>query len=346
VIKAAVDHPSLRSDDLLYDLELPLRGAYHPLGFTVEIATNYADVLAAAEENWGPFRRVFPEPPVKLRIAVVEGGASECPPAPIVRGYDKLLIRVADGANFSVSDMERVISMGWLTPAAAANRGYLRYYFLDGMSWDLLEPLYLTSIHAACVRWGNSGVLLCGDSGAGKSSLAFACALKGWMFLADDSICLVRKSSQPVVVGNSSQIRFRDSAVALFPELWDRQITRRINGKLSIEVPTASFPGIKTISECSVDYIVFLKRGEPGAPRLLSFPKETALQWLEKTVYYGDEAVRAAQRASLRNVMTAKIFELQYDDLDSAVAKLKAMVRGETVAVATSHTTIPEPKHA
>ncbi len=339
---------TLTNDPLFYDLELPVRALYHPLGFSVEIATNSEQVLAAAEESWGHFRRVFDEPPAQLRIAVLEGGLRECPAPPTLRGNRNLLVRVADAANFSVSNMELGFALCWLTPAVVANRGYLRYYFIEGMSWDLLQPLYLTSIHAACVRLGNSGVLLCGDSGAGKSSLAFACARKGWTFLSDDSTCLVRKFSQPVVVGNPYQIRFRDSAVELFPELRDRQITRRLNGKMSIEVSTASLPGIKTISECSVDYIVFLKRGEPGPPRLLPFPKETALQWFEQVICYGEEAVRESQRESLLNLLTAEVFELHYQGLDSAVATLGEMVRNEAEAgsLAKSPPTPPKRKHA
>jgi hypothetical protein len=345
-VTAANGERTLKNDPLFYDLELPLRAVYHPIGFSVEIATNCELVLAAAEESWGHFRRVFAEPPVQLRIAVLEGGQGKCPPPPTVRGSRNLLVRVADAANFSVSNLELGLGLGWLTPAVIANAGYLRYYFLEGMCWDLLEPLYLTSIHAACVQLEDSGVLLCGDSGAGKSSLAFACARDGWKILSDDSTCLVRKCSQPVVVGNPYQIRFRDSAVKLFPELSDRQITRRLNGKMSIEVPTASIPGIETISKSSVDYIVFLKRGKFSHARLLPFPKETALRWFEQVVCYGDQAVREAQEASLLNLMTAKVFELQYEDLDAAVARLSALVRQDAGSLAKLHTTPEEQEHA
>jgi hypothetical protein len=320
---------NLTLDPLLYDFELPLLGVYHPLGFSVEIATNSHEVLAGADESWGLFRKVFFEPPVQLRIGVVEGGQERCPRPPVCRAHRKLLIRVADAENFSVSDLERGFAFCWLTPAVVENRAYLRYYFLEGMSWDLLEGFYLTSIHAACVKSGRSGVLLCGDSGAGKSSLAFGCARRGWIFLSDDSCCLVRKSSDRVVVGNPYQMRFRESAVEQFPELRDQRITRRLNGKLSIELPTASLPEIKTIFRCSVDFIVFLKRNGSSPPRLLPFAKHRAIQWFEQAVCYGEKEDREAQKASLLNLLTAQVFELHYSDLDSAVARLEAMVRSE-----------------
>lgn len=346
-LNPSAEKPKLvNNDPLLSDRDLPLRGLFYPLGFALEITTNSDEVMAAAQESWGHFRAAMTEPPVHLRVVVVEGGQKECPPAPKVRAQQNLLLRVADAGNFSISNMAEGFASCWLTREFVKNRGYLRYHFLEGMSWDLLDPRYLTAIHAACVRLGNKGVLLCGDSGAGKSSLSYACARRGWVFLSDDSTSLVRKSSHPVVLGNPFQIRFRDSAVELFPELRNRKITRRVHGKLSIEVPTASIPGIETIFQSSVDYIVFLKRGMPGAPRLVPFSKETALRWLEQTLVLGDKTLREAQKAYLGKLLATEVLELRYDDLDSAVATLEAMVDKQAVTPVDSVTAPSEPTHA
>jgi hypothetical protein len=328
-MKSVIQSVKATNDPIYYDLELPLHGLFHPLGFSLEIATNSKEVLLAAEESWGHFRKIMAEPAVQLRVAVLDGGSKPSTQPPTTRGQWNLLFRVADAENFSVSDMTRGLASCWLTPAMVANRSYLRYHFLEGMGWDLLSPLYLTPIHAACVRKGNSGVLLCGDSGAGKSSLAYACARKGWMFLSDDSACLIRKSSRPIVVGNPFQIRFRDSATELFPELLERKITRRVFGKLSIEVPTVELPAIKTIYESPVGYIVFLRRGQSGPARLVPFSAECAFPWFEQVICYGEESVREAQRAALRKLLKSKMFELHYDGLDSAVALLEDMVGRE-----------------
>jgi hypothetical protein len=338
--------PKVQNDPIFYDMDLPLRGLYHPLGFSVEIATNSEQVLAAAHESWGQFHKIMAEPPVQLRVALLEGGSNVRHQAPTLRGQHGLLVRVADAANFSVSNTTLGLAACWLTPSTAADRGYLRYHFIEGMSWDLLDALYLTSIHAACVRRGNRGVLLCGDSGAGKSSLSYACASRGWSFLSDDSTCLIRKNSSPVVVGNPYQIRFRDSAVKLFPELRDRKITRRLGGKLSIEVATAGLPGIKTVCESSVDHIVFLKRGQPGGPRLVPFPAAMATPWFEKVICFGEPDVRESQRASLRNLLQMEMFELHYDDLEPAVGMLETMVDQKVETSAGSRTSTLEQTHA
>ena len=49
------DVSTVRPDPIGCDFSLPLKAIFHPLGFPVEIATNCADVLAAAEENWKSF---------------------------------------------------------------------------------------------------------------------------------------------------------------------------------------------------------------------------------------------------------------------------------------------------
>ena len=69
-------------DPVCSNFSLPLLGVYHPLGFAVEIATNSAEVLVAAEESWGHFRKAFSEPPIRLDIGVIADDSRECPPAP------------------------------------------------------------------------------------------------------------------------------------------------------------------------------------------------------------------------------------------------------------------------
>jgi hypothetical protein len=42
-----------RLDPLLRGIDLPLYGAYYPLGYRAEVTTNSPDVLEAAVESWG-----------------------------------------------------------------------------------------------------------------------------------------------------------------------------------------------------------------------------------------------------------------------------------------------------
>jgi HPr Serine kinase C-terminal domain len=316
-------------DPVCSNFSLPLLGVYHPLGFAVEIATNSAEVLVAAEESWGHFRKAFSEPPIRLDIGVIADDSRECPPAPGCRARGNLLITVADAKNYIVSDMNRGFAFAWVTPAAVESRAYLRYYFLESTALTLLNA-YLTPLHAACVEIGGRGVLLCGESGAGKSSLAFACARNGARFLSDDSSAIVRKRRGRVVVGNPHQIRFRESAIALFPELKEQRVTPRFTGKMAIELATSTLPEITAITECQIDYIVFLNRRDLDPPGLRSLPAEIALQYFEQCIFLGENALRQAQRASLDNLLTASVFEMRYRDLDWAVERLETLVQEGT----------------
>jgi hypothetical protein len=332
-------------DPLLCNFEMPLEAVYYPLGFTLEIATNSAGILSAAEESWAHFRKAFPGRTLRMRIGVVGSESKLCPPEPVCREQRNILARVADAANWSVSDLSNGFAFAWLTQAAVEHRPYLRWHFIEGMTWDLLGSWYITSVHAACVKRGEHGVLLCGDSGVGKSMLSYACARHGWTFLSDDSCCLVRGRKDRLVIGNPYQIRFRESAIAMFPELKHHRRTSH-NGELAIEVATAGRSEIETTLSCSVDYILFLNRGDFSSPRLVPFSKNKALQWFEQIISDGLAEIRDAHKAALQNLLGAEILELQYNDLLSAVELLEELLVDAGRPLLGSTNTWPTPNNA
>jgi hypothetical protein len=321
------DASSVRPDPIGCDFSLPLKAVFHPLGFPVEVSTNCADVLAAAEENWKSFDKVFSAVPVQLHIAVSAGQASECPPPPTYRGQRNLVMFVASPEDFAVCDLTTGFASCWLSASTVENGPYLRYHFLDAMALLLIEALYLTPIHAACVAFQGRGLLLCGDSGAGKSSLSFACARRGWTFISDDASFLVRGGKQRVVVGNPYQLHFRESATDLFADLKSHSPTTRINGEIAIELTTANIPDILASPQSSIEALVFLNRQTSGLASLRPFSRERASLCLEQVICYGEQQLRDAQKSSLRDLLLAPVMELRYSDLDSAVSCLEELVR-------------------
>jgi len=313
-------------DPVLCDVELPLRQIYYPRGFAVEITTNAPEVLQAARESWGSFSKVFSEPALQFRMGVIGSGSGFCPPVPTCRAWRNLVLTVADPENFAVCDLRQGIGFGWFTRAAIEDRPYLRYNFLEASVFCMLQHLYLAPVHAACVRLRDRGVLLCGDSGAGKSSLAYACARRGWTFVSDDTSELIRARKDLTVIGGPHQIRFREAAVDLFPELAQQSLTERATGELAIELATAAVPEISTALTSPVDYIVFLNRREPEPAGLAPIPKDVALPWFEQVITHGEEESRGAQKLALRRLLDKPILELRYRDLDWAVDRLETMV--------------------
>ena len=71
-------------DPFRREVKLELESVYYPLGFPLQLATNYAEINMAAEESWGRYPQAFETTPLRLRVAVEPGGAH--PEGPIYRG--------------------------------------------------------------------------------------------------------------------------------------------------------------------------------------------------------------------------------------------------------------------
>lgn len=314
------------SDPLLSNVNLPLRALFHPLGFSLEIVTNSQAVMAAAQASWGHFQKRFSVPALKIHIGVLQGGTADCPPAPVCRTQGDLLSMIADTQNFAVCDLAKGFAFGWVTEAAATRTSYLRYHFLEAIALSLIGTLHAAPIHAASVEFDGRGFLLCGDSGAGKSSLAFACARAGWKYVSDDASYLVHDSLNRVV-GNWSQIRFRPSAAEIFPELKGRNLTPRAQGKPSIEVPIQSLVrDVETATDVQVEYIVFLDRHQSHVPELLPFSKDFARKAFEHPMA-NMGTNRSARVASIDQLLGVGTYQLCYRELDWAVDRLEALAR-------------------
>lgn len=328
ITTADVVEPAMSGDPLLRQMDLPFKRVFHPLGFSIEVTTNSKEVLAAAEESWGGQRKTFSEPPLELRIALGEGGSGVCPPAPVYRGQRNLLSIVADARNFAICDRDRGFAFAWIDGDAVTNRNYLRYHFLESIALSMLSSFYVTPLHAACVEFADKGVLFCGNSGAGKSSLAFACARAGWKYISDDASYLVHKGRGRLIAGNSHLVRLRPSASELFPEVKHFKPTPWTSGKPSVEIPTLLLPYVTTASHTTVEYIIFLNRTTSVTPQLIPFSKEVTWQWANQGPAATGDNDRV-QAASLRDLLNATILELRYSGLEAAVDHLQKMIRGD-----------------
>lgn len=314
------------ADPLRYHVSLPLEGSYYPMGFPVRISTNSTLILQAAEDVWGQYTDRFGGVPLELRIGVTKGTAAPRPPAVMPTGQAHLVTFMHSADNFLIGDMARGFAFGWLTEAVTSDAGHLRYHFIEPLVYFMLQSLYLAPVHAACVALDGAGVLLCGDSGAGKTSLAYACARRGWTYVSDDASELVRDDSHRRILGRPYGIRFRSSAVEIFPELARYPAVHRANGKLDIEVRTADL-GLQSVAcETRADYLVFLRRGGQGPTRLAEMPREGLDEWFHAPLCSGEEYVREAQKQALNALLRLPILELTYRDQDAAERRLRELV--------------------
>ena len=85
--------------------ELPFQATFYPFGFPAVITTNSGGVLKQYEELWGKFTKQHDTEPIRAEVQVVASNATECPPEPVYRYMQPLLMCVADADNYSMVDL-------------------------------------------------------------------------------------------------------------------------------------------------------------------------------------------------------------------------------------------------
>jgi hypothetical protein len=317
--------PIQLGDPVLAQFGMPLRETFYPMGFPLTIETNCEEVLRSAAVCWQGFTKLFDTPPIQIRIGVKSGRSSDCPPAPVCRVQRHLVSNIANTENFSIVDLDQRFAYIWLTEAAVANRTYLRYFFIESTAMCILATSYTTAIHAACVDLNGCGILLCGDSGAGKTSLSYACARAGWTYVTDDASFLVNNRNDRLVVGNCNQARFRPSAVQLFSELTGRDIIQRAQkGKPSIELDLLRLNTISLSFTSRINHVVFINRDNDARQELVDFPVEVA-RYSMRQVLFSTPATFKVQCERIDHLLETKPLELRYRDFNWAIDRLSLL---------------------
>jgi hypothetical protein len=306
--------------------DLPLEGMFYPLGFPTKLRTNSAEVLEIASEQWGMYEKRHDTEPVRIHMHVTEGGSTECPPAPKHRFIWPLLLTLMDADNYMICEMENNRTQIVVTSGAMQHKRFVASLFVAAAPGPHLTVSHMTPVHAACVVLDGRGVLLCGDSGAGKSTLSYACSRAGWTYVSDDASFLLNQGTDRTVMGVCHQVRFRPTVVELFPELQGQEITPRLVGKPSIELPTSLFPNMVRADSAEVDYMVFLNRRSGGPPELRPYRKDVARHSMRQ-VLYGTPKTLAVGYETIERLLTVPVLEMCYTDLDWAINRLQTLVR-------------------
>ncbi|WP_348264044.1 aldolase [Telmatobacter sp. DSM 110680] len=322
-VACARSEPVHLGDPALARFSMPLCETFYPLGFPLQIETNSEEVLNCAAASWQGFVKLFDTQPLRLRIGVRTAASSDCPPAPVCKIQQHLATNIADPDNFSVIDLSKGFASIWLTQAAVAHRSYLRYFFLESAAMCLLGTSHTTAVHAACVEYKGCGILLCGDSGAGKSSLSYACARAGWTYITDDASFLVNSRNDRLVVGNCNQARFRPSAVELFSELTGKEIIQRAQvGKPSIEFNTQTLRDVSVSFTSHINHVVFINRRNVRRQELVEFPHEVAKYSMLQVLFSLPDTM-LVQIAMIERLLDCGPLELRYHDFTWAVERLE-----------------------
>ena len=80
--------------------------------------------------------------------------------------------------------------------------------YLNGSTYGaILHQRKIMPLHGSCFTYENKGIMICGHSGAGKSSLTAAFVLDGNEFLTDDVTPVLFSNNQPLIWTMSDRIK-------------------------------------------------------------------------------------------------------------------------------------------
>lgn len=300
---------------------------FFPLGFAVLILTNRAEALDAARSSWGSCSLMSALEPLVIHLDFFSDLSPIGAEAAHTHVEERFLTVDFGEQGIVVADLQQGIARGVLSEVLLASDSHLRYYVLEAVALSMISTLRAVALHAACVSWKGNGLLLCGESGAGKTTLAYACARFGWTYVSDDASYLMFESQTRTVVGNSHRIRFRDAATQLFDELRGKQVTPRIAGKPSIELPTAELEDIRVAAYADIAFILFLNRDGELRPTITSIERSRAKEYFEQYFLVSPDPQSSTSEA-LERLLTVPVFELRYAGLESAVSLMTQIADG------------------
>jgi hypothetical protein len=313
-------------DPLGYSVDLPIRETFYPMGYAVEIRTNSTAILDAASNLWKTYSKLSDADPVRISAIMLEDADESVRVPTPPRGNEHLFVIVHGPSDFAVADLRAGFGSMFLSRRSVADPRYLRYYFLEPLTYMLQAAAHFVFVHASCISLRDRGVVLCGESGAGKTCLAYACARRGWDFVSGDAVHVVRNASDQQVIGRPFEIRFRSSAQDVFRELQRFRTELRASGKTDLEIDTRQL-GLGFAAQTAAHAIVFIERSH--RTRIEREDREQAIDELQKTICFGDEGIRAQQHRALDRFAELPIWRLFYGDFDKAEQILRSLLEAQ-----------------
>ncbi len=101
-------------------------------------------------------------------------------------------------------------------PYGDVSQSVVELYLNGSVYGAILHQRKTMPLHGSCFQFRGLGIMLCGESGVGKSSLTTSFCLNGAHFLTDDITPVIFKSGKPHIWGVSDRIKlWSDSLVQL-----------------------------------------------------------------------------------------------------------------------------------
>lgn len=226
---------------------------YPVLGIDTVIEATDSAVAPAVERAFGAWGGIpdalRSRQTVRIRIGVIEGiEASSIEHAAIryrLESPKQLRAMAPGGAAFA--DAVRGEAWARVSRALVADVDQFRYGIVEAMAYFLLSHLDRQPFHCAAVARGGRVLILSGAPGVGKSTLAYAASLRGFLVMAED-IVWIQQNPRFRVWGATPVIHLPTDAKEWFPSLADLP-TLLVNGQRKISVQLGAEARARMVAE-------------------------------------------------------------------------------------------------
>jgi hypothetical protein len=258
---------------------LPLQRDLPVLGCTFRFTTNSHLLLALVDQAFAglpDYSRSAPPPAFDVSLVLNPGRRVRrggIPPPPKLQSGSGFLSGAVDAQNFAV--MFPAARKAWIsvTPRLLRFPHLLRYELIEFAVLTLAARCQrLVPLHGACVGRDGRGVLLLGDSGAGKTTMVLESLLAGFEYLSEDSVFVAPDSLAALAVPGFMHLRLdcaRSLGGALGDSLRNAARIRRRSGerKYALDLRCTGFPVASR--PLSLAALVFLSKARARGPTLL-----------------------------------------------------------------------------
>ena len=160
------------------------------------------------------------------------------------------------------------------------NPNAIAYGFLRAVFQTFLLPFYrMKTVHAAALARGGYGILMLGDSGAGKSTVALQMQRAGYTLLSDDGPILTIKDSTTYMLSSLDYLHISKNTLELFPETNPFLLPgKSLAGKYMIN-RQAFQPDSLSNEPTKISHLIRLHRTQIDRPRIIPIGRAEMLKY-------------------------------------------------------------------
>jgi len=261
---------------------LPLRAELRMVGARCDLSTNSGEILSSLSRWEAP---PAAEPSYSFELSVVEDSEAkrDRSATPHFRGLHHLVFGSFGSDESFVFDLLRRKVSGVVSEETAVDQGFWNTRLLPTALGLLGATIGVVPLHCACLDKDGEGLLLAGDSGTGKSTLAVALSRCGFGIVSDGWTYVGKSGNDLTAYGISAPVKLLPDAVRHFPELGGFRAARASNGEMAFEVDAALAFGAEVCSKSRPRWLIFLERVEARGCEIVPFRGEAARTFFESS---------------------------------------------------------------